>query len=133
MTYRRYKALTVILLIVTVIALLLSALMLTLRRGASAVSVEPQSPPENPATVYYTPKPASSQENSETEESAGEGSFLVTIYRGGIGVFQPGKSVPVLTKHTEVYLMPEEDIELLRKGIWARDLTHAKEILEDFD
>lgn len=133
MTYRRYKALTVILLIVTVIALLLSALMLTLKRGVSAVSGEPQSPPENPATVYYTPKPASSQENSETEESSGEGSFLVTIYRGGIGVFQPGKSVPVLTKHTEVYLMPEEDIELLRKGIWARDLTHAKEILEDFD
>ena len=48
-------------------------------------------------------------------------------------MFQPGKSVPVLTKHTEVYLLPQEDIELLRKGIRARDLSHAKEILEDFD
>ncbi|ANU53008.1 hypothetical protein I5Q82_16460 [Acutalibacter muris] len=133
MTYRRYKTLTIILLIVTVIALLLSAVMLTLRRSGLAVSGEPESPPENPATVYYTPKPAPSQENSETEESKAEDKFLVTIYRGGIGVFQPGKSVPVLTKHTEVYLLPEEDIKLLRDGIWARDLSHAKEILEDFD
>lgn len=129
MTYRRYKALTIILLIVTVIALLLSAVMLTLGRGSAAVSAEP----ENPVTVYYTPNPAASQENSETEENTADGKFLVTIYRGGIGVFQPGKSVPVLTKHTQVYLLPEEDIKLLRDGIWARDLPHAKEILEDFD
>lgn len=133
MTYRSYKTLTIILLIVTVIALLLSAVMLTLGRGAAAVSGEPESPPENPATVYYTPKPASSQENSETEENMAEDGFLVTIYRGGIGVFQPGKTVPVLTKHTEVYLLPEDDIKLLRDGIWASDLAHVKEILEDFD
>lgn len=133
MTYRSYKTLTIILLIVTVIALLLAAVMLTMGRSSSAVSGEPESPPENPATVYYTPKPSPSQENSETEENTANDGFLVTIYRGGIGVFQPGKTVPVLTKHTEVYLLPEEDIKLLREGIRARDLTHAKEILEDFD
>ena len=132
MTYRRYKTLTIILLIVTVIALLLSAVMLSISRGAAAASGEPENPPESAARVY-TPKPAPSQENSETEEKPEDGGFLVTIYRGGIGVFQPGKSVPVLTKNAEVYLLPQEDIKLLRDGIWARDLSHAKEILEDFD
>lgn len=133
MTYRRYKTLTIVLLVITVIALLLTAVMLTLGCHAAAVSTEPQSPPENPATTYYTPKPATSQENSETEESGTGNGFLVTIYRGGIGVFQDGKTLPVLTKHTEVYLLPEEDIKLLRQGIRARDLTEAREILEDFD
>ena len=133
MTYRRYKTLTIILLIVTVIALLLSAVMLSISRGAAAASGEPVNPPEKSVTSYYTPKPAPSQENSETEEKPEDGGFLVTIYRGGIGVFQPGKSVPVLTKNAEVYLLPQEDIKLLRDGIWARDLSHAKEILEDFD
>ena len=133
MTYRNYKTLTIILLIVTVIALLLAAVMLTLGRGAAEASAEPESPPENSATTYYTPNPAPSQENSETEENDTEEGFLVTIYRGGIGVFQPGKSVPVMTRHTEVYLLPEEDIKLLREGIWARDLAHAREILEDYD
>lgn len=133
MTYKTYKTLTVVLLIVTVIALVLAAVMLTLGRGAAAASGEPESPPEKPTTIYYTPKPALSQESSKTEEKEPEEGFLVTIYRGGIGVFQPGKSVPVLTRHTEVYLLPEEDIELLRAGIWAQDLTQAKEILEDYD
>ena len=133
MTYRRYKTLTIVLLVITVIALLLTAVMLTLGRHTAAVSTEPQSPPEDPATTYYTPKPATSQENSETEESGTGNGFLVTIYRGGIGVFQDGKTLPVLTKHTEVYLLPEEDIKLLRQGIRARDLTEAREILEDFD
>jgi len=133
MTYKTYKTLTVVLLIVTVIALVLAAVMLTLGRGAAAASGEPEGSPEKPVTAYYTPKPALSQESSETEETEPEAGFLVTIYRGGIGVFQPGKTVPVLTRHTEVYLLPEEDIELLRKGIWAQDLTQAKEILEDYD
>lgn len=133
MTYRSYKTLTIVLLVITVIALLLTAVMLTLGRRAAAVSTEPENPPEDPATTYYTPKPATSQENSETEESGAGDGFLVTIYRGGIGVFQDGKTLPVLTKHTEVYLLPEEDVKLLRQGIRVRDLTEAREILEDFD
>ena len=133
MTHKSYKTLTILLLIVTVIALLLAAVMLTLGRSSAAASGEPESPPEKSVTSYYTPKPSPSQENSEIEENTTGSDFLVTIYRGGIGVIQPGKSVPVLTKHTEVYLLPQEDIELLRKGIRARDLSHAKEILEDFD
>lgn len=133
MTYRSYKTLTIVLLVITVIALLLTAVMLTLGRHAAAVSTEPENPPEDPATTYYTPKPATSQENSETEESGTGDGFLVTIYRGGIGVFQDGRTLPVLTKHTEVYLLPEEDVKLLRQGIRVRDLTEAREILEDFD
>lgn len=133
MTYRRYKTLTIVLLVITVIAMLLTAVTFTLGRRTSAVSAEPNSPPENTVTTYYTPKPATSQENSETEESGAGTGFLVTIYRGGIGVFQDGRTLPVLTKHTQVYLLPEEDIKLLREGIRARDLTEAREILEDFD
>lgn len=133
MTHKKYKAYTLILLMITVFALILTAAMLSLKRGAAAVQGEPVEPPEKPGSAYYTPKSASSQENSETGETDPENGYLVTVYRGGIGVFQSGKTVPVLTSHTEVYLLPEEDIQLLRKGIWAEDLTRAKEILEDFD
>lgn len=133
MTHKKYKTYTLVLLVITVLALVVTAVMLTLRRGAVAVQSDPVDSPEKPGTAYYTPNPASSQENSETEESSSSGEYLVTIYRGGIGVFQEGKSLPVLTSHTQVYLLPEEDIQLLRRGILAKDLTEAKQILEDYD
>lgn len=133
MTHKKYKTYTLVLLIVTVLALVITAAMLSLKRSAVAVQGEPVDSPEKPGTAYYTPKPASSQENSETEENSSGGEYLVTIYKGGIGVFQEGKSLPVLTSHAQVYLLPEEDIKLLRRGILAKDLAEAKRILEDYD
>ncbi len=39
----------------------------------------------------------------------------------------------MLTQDTPVYLLPEEDIELLKKGLPAKDLNEARKILEDYD
>lgn len=133
MTHRKYKTYTLILLIVTVMALITTAIALTFRQKAQAARDLPVNAPENPNIAYYTPNPPASQENTETDSSDLESGYLVTIYKGGIGVFQEGRTLPVLTSHAEVYLLPEEDIKLLRKGIWARDLSQAKQILEDYD
>ena len=133
MTVKKYKAYTIILLIITVLALVATAIALSFRQRAVAAQGQPVSAPEKPDITYYTPNPSASQENSETDEDGHAGGYLVTIYKGGIGVFQEGRTLPVLTSHAEVYLLPDEDIKLLRKGIWAKDLNQAKQILEDYD
>ena len=40
---------------------------------------------------------------------------------------------PFLTADVDVYLLPEEDIALLRKGLTAQSLTEVKSILEDYE
>lgn len=134
MTHKKYKTYTLVLLIVTITALVITAAMLSLKRKtAVAVQGRPETTHQEPDMAYYTPKPASSQENSETEENLPKKGYLVTLYKGRIGVFQEGKTLPVLTADAQVYLLPQEDIELLRKGIWAESLNEAKRILEDYD
>lgn len=135
MTHKQYKTYTLWLLIITVTALVVTAAMLSLKRSAAAqpAAVPPAPAPEEPGTAYYTPNPAPSQENSETLENAGSPKYLVTIYQGKLGVFKEGRTSPVLTQDTPVYLLPEEDIELLRRGLPANDLNEARKILEDYD
>lgn len=128
MTLRNYKRLTMLLLIVTVLALTLTGV--TQALGRKAKSEPAAAKPQNAVNAYYTPKPASSQESSGDTEGKG---LLVTVYRGGLGVFEPGKTLPVLTKKVEVYLLPEEDVELLKKGIPVKNLSEAKAVLEDYD
>lgn len=133
MTHKKYKTYTLWLLIITVTALVITAAMLSLKRSAQAARSQPVNAPEEPGIAYYTPNPAPSQENSETLASSVSEKFLITIYRGRIGVFQEGVAAPVLTADTEVYLLPEEDVALLKKGIVAQDLSEARRILEDYD
>ncbi len=137
MTHKKYKLYTLWLLIITITALVVTAAMLSLKRSAAAAQVDTavQGRPlsTKPDTVYYTPNPAPSQENSETLADAQEDRYLITVYRGRIGVFQEGKTVPVLVTDTEIYLLPEEDVQLLKKGITAKTLNEAKGILEDYD
>lgn len=138
---KRYKTYTLALLIVTVAALVLSAAMLSLKRTALARTPDPAAPRaagpapmfSGPDTAYYTPNPALSQENSDTSGSEESGGYLITIYKGRIGVFQDGRATPVLTGDTQVYLLPQEDIELLKKGIRAQSLSQVRKILEDYD
>lgn len=135
MTHKQYKTYTLWLLILTVTALVVTAAMLSLKRSAEArpAVVPPTSAPEEPGIAYYTPNPAPSQENSETVENSGQAKYLVTIYQGKLGVFKEGRTSPVLTQDTPVYLLPEEDIELLKRGLPANDLNEARKILEDYD
>lgn len=135
MTHKQYKTYTLWLLIITVTALVVTAAMLSLKRSAAAqpTAVPPTSAPEEPGIAYYTPNPAPSQENSETLENASQAKYLVTIYQGKLGVFKEGRTSPVLIQDTSVYLLPEEDIALLKKGLPAKDLNEARKILEDYD
>ena len=81
---------------------------------------------------YYTPKPAASQESPAAQPEP-DGPYRVALYEGKIGVFQLGDTKPFLTADVDVYLLPEEDIALLRKGLTAQSLTEVKSILEDYE
>ena len=144
MTHKNYKKYTLFLLIITVTALVITAAMLSLRRKVDAA----KDPDENgihatatvqgpdgagPYTAYYTPNPALSQENSGDEEESTQKTYLITIYKGRIGVFESGRATPVLTGDTQVYLLPNDDIQLLKKGIRADSMNEVKRILEDYD
>lgn len=131
MTQKQYKTFTLWLLILTVAALVLTAAMLSLKRTASAARSAPVNAPEEPGIAYYTPNPASSQENPAAGENTG-GPYVVRLYQGKLGVFQQGRAAPVLTGDVSVYLLPEEDVELLKKGIPAQTLSEARKIMEDY-
>lgn len=129
MTHKQYKSYTLALLIATAAALVVAAAMLSFRREAAAVQTSPVSAPAGSDTAYYTPNPAVSQDNTET----GESGYYITIYKGRVGAFRPGEAEPVLTADTQVYLLPREDLELLRRGIWVDSLNEARRIMEDYD
>ncbi len=144
---KNYKRRTLVLLIVTVAALVVCAASLALKRDALAV----QGNPEQTYESYYSPNGASSQENgyeetfsrsepaisrpspTPTPSPAPAGSYLVTVYNGKIGVFQKGELSPFLTADVNVYLLPEADQKLLRKGIPAESLSQVKGIVEDYE
>lgn len=135
MTQKQYKTLTLWLLIITAAALVLTAAMLSLKRTAAARAT-PAYAPEEPGIAYYTPNPAPSQENPGIGENTGGsgsgGPYVVGIYQGKLGVFERGGATPVLVADVPVYLLPEEDVELLKKGIRAQTLSEARKILEDY-
>ena len=127
---KNYKKYTLLLLIVTVAALVVCAAAFSLKRDAVAA----QGNPEKNYTSYYNPKPSPSQERAESRESSAETEeYLITVYNGKIGVFRGGETSPFLTADTDVYLLPEEDVKILKKGIRADSFTAVKSILEDYE
>lgn len=152
---KNYKKYTLALLIVTVAALVVCAASFALKRDASMAV---QGNPEQTYTSYYSPKPSASQENGNggnssqqsvaeqsekaalSEESAAskngsgaKGSYLITVYDGKIGVYRNGEPEPFLTADIDVYLLPGEDLKILRKGIRAESFSEVKGILEDYE
>lgn len=146
---RSYKQYTLFLLIVTVIALVVCAASLSLKQKETLAV---QGNAEQNHVEYYTSKASSSQENSESpERNSGlrpttpppsstaskpeeeKESYLVTVHEGKIGVFRSGESEPFLTADVDVYLLPAEDLSLLRKGIRAESFGAVKSILEDYE
>ena len=133
MSHKKYKTYTLALLLITIAALIVTAAMLSLKREAKAVQASPAGGPADSGTAYYTPNPAVSQDSRGTgagEEGAG---YYITIYKGRVGAFRVGEAEPVLTADTEVYLLPQEDLELLRRGLWVQTLNEARALLEDYD
>lgn len=146
-TSQSYKKYTLILLIVTIAALVICAATFALKRD-STLAV--QGTPEQTYSSHYIPKAAASQENSDRAVSSQvipalprpspspnptpqKGSYWVTLSEGTIGVFQEGKTYPILTADIDIALLPKEDLTLLEKGIWANSLSEAKTILEDYE
>ena len=132
MTHKKYKTYTLALLLITIAALIVAAVTLSLGREARAAQAGPVQGPAGSDTAYYTPNPAVSQDSRKTGGQNG-GEYYITIYKGRVGAFRVGEAEPVLTADAEVYLLPQEDLELLRRGIWAQTLREARAILEDYD
>lgn len=58
--------------------------------------------------------------------------YIVKEYGGKVAVFAPGESQPVAVYEVYVHLLPENDIELLRKGIPVDDDYTLLKTLENF-
>lgn len=134
-----YKKYTLALLIVAVAAMVVCAAALSLKRDA-AVQVSAK---QNP-TGYYSPIAHASQENEGAENadktnnltsshSLGTDNYTVTVYNGKIGVFKNNEKKPFLTADVNVYLLPQEDIDILKKGLHANNFSQVKSILEDYE
>ena len=131
---KNYKKPTLILSIVTMTALVVSAAAFSLKQN-SEIAV--QCDPAKNASSYYTLNSFSSQEsqNSQASSTAVRETehYLITVCDGKIGVYKNGASDPFLTADVDVYLLPEEDLKLLRKGIATDSFMEVKAILEDYE
>ncbi|MEG1781715.1 MAG: hypothetical protein RR253_00535 [Oscillospiraceae bacterium] len=58
--------------------------------------------------------------------------YIVKDYGGKIAVFAPEEEEPMVVYDVYTHLLPENDIELLRKGITATDDFELLKTLEDF-
>ena len=125
-----YKKPTLLLLLVAAGALVTVCAAFSLRQEAA---VPAQAGTTQNDMSYYTPKPAASQESPAAAQPEQDGPYRVALYEGKVGVFQLGAAEPFLTADVDVYLLPEEDIALLRKGLTAQRLPAVKSILEDYE
>ena len=137
---------------VTVAALIVCAASLNLKRTIVSAGAPLASRPTQSLNDYYSSKEAVSQESeterntaapvrtgqarSEASSRSGEQPdfYLVTVYEGKIGVFENGDKnrAPFLTADVNVYLLPQEDLALLRQGIIAENFAAVKRVLEDY-
>lgn len=145
-SHERLQTRTRILMAVTAAALVVCAAAAVLKQDSSLVA---QGTPEQSDLSYYIPNISASQESGTPAASPAERepaprtpapspsappeeSYLVKVYEGKIGVFEKGKASPLLTADVNVYLLPQKDQELLKKGISAKSFGEVKGILEDY-
>ena len=65
-------------------------------------------------------------------DSPSQVSYIIKEHGGKIAVFAPGEEEPLAVYEVYVHLLPENDIELLRKGITVDDDYTLVKTLEDF-
>lgn len=134
-----YKRYTMLLLIAAAAALVVCAAAMSLKRDSEAAMANA----EQSLSGYYISKQGASQENSElvsghsmqkNEKIYDEREkYFITIHDGKIGVFKSGEKKPYLTADVDVYLLPGEDLAILRKGLYAHGISEVKSILEDYE
>ncbi|MBQ9844588.1 MAG: hypothetical protein IJO54_00685 [Oscillospiraceae bacterium] len=76
----------------------------------------------------YTFIPKNDNQPAEQKQSAG---YTITDLGGKVAVFEDGIDEPVAVYDIYTHLLPENDIELLRKGIHVDSLSQLQSRLED--
>ena len=76
----------------------------------------------------YTLIPEKDISSAESEIMAG---YTIMDYGGKVAVFEAGSEEPVMVYDIYTHLLPENDIELLRKGIHVDDMLQLQSLLED--
>ena len=75
------------------------------------------------------------QMNSSSQkpvDTAGDTTYIIREHGGKIAVFTPESEEPLAVYEILVHLLPENDIELLRRGITVDDDYSLAKTLEDF-
>lgn len=80
------------------------------------------------AVSIYTMKNYSEQQISEPTEIK----YVVKEYGGKVAVFNSEETIPIAVYKIYVHLLPENDVELLRKGISVDDDYTLLKTLENF-
>ena len=70
-------------------------------------------------------------EDSTPSSSQSTTVYTVTDYGGKVAVFEDGKAEPMIVYDIYVHLLPENDIEILRKGIKVNSASQLQSCLED--
>lgn len=65
-------------------------------------------------------------------ESAQQQQYVIADYHGKIAVFDKGTDEPSVVYEIYTHLLPENDIELLRKGVSVSSREELQNRLEDF-
>lgn len=76
----------------------------------------------------YTFLPEKDTPSAESEISAG---YTLMDFGGKVAVFEDGKDEPMAVYDIYTHLLPENDIEMLRRGIHADTLSEVQSCLED--
>ena len=80
------------------------------------------------AISVYTFLPENNNQQAENEISAG---YVIMDFGGKVAVFEDGMQEPVAVYDIYTHLLPENDIELLRRGIHVDTLSELQSRLED--
>ena len=76
----------------------------------------------------YTFLPENNNHQAENEISTG---YIIMDFGGKVAVFEDGTEKPVAVYDIYTHLLPENDIELLRRGIHVDNLSELQSRLED--
>lgn len=69
--------------------------------------------------------------NSGSSSSHNETVYILTDYNGKVAVFTPESTQPITVYDIYTHLLPENDIEILRKGIRITSEQQLQSCLED--
>ncbi len=131
----------------TVWLLLVAAIAMATAWSARGLKRDLENTAQQAYASYYSPNAAASQETSEKPTqpvgstappasetpAADRETYLITLYRGQVGVFRAGESEPFLTAPIQVYLLPQADREYLEQGVRVTGMSAVKAVLEDYE